>query len=172
MHWCVSYSWSLSLPVFSSTGVNSQLWYVNNGTVNHYALSYEIVVPPQLDALTFYWQALQGRTVRDITMLVLLCLKAICITSLLSPFFHLLNNCIGVCVCALSILTTSQLFRSLTPCQSVLPILRQCCSQCAILVTMAWCPPSCPPGPCVSPALGSSPQRYVLLCWGSNWVSK
>ncbi|XP_045123190.1 tyrosine-protein kinase Dnt-like isoform X2 [Portunus trituberculatus] len=44
-------------------GVNSQLWYVNNGTVNHYALNYEIVVPPQLDALTFYWQALQGRTI-------------------------------------------------------------------------------------------------------------
>ncbi|XP_050735621.1 tyrosine-protein kinase Dnt-like [Eriocheir sinensis] len=43
-------------------GVSSQLWYVHNGTVNHYALSYEIVVPPQLDALTFYWQALQGRT--------------------------------------------------------------------------------------------------------------
>ncbi|MPC49167.1 Tyrosine-protein kinase Dnt [Portunus trituberculatus] len=48
---------------FPSTGVNSQLWYVNNGTVNHYALNYEIVVPPQLDALTFYWQALQGRTI-------------------------------------------------------------------------------------------------------------
>ncbi|XP_027227663.1 tyrosine-protein kinase Dnt [Penaeus vannamei] len=43
-------------------GVNSQLWYVQNGTVNKYALGYVVVVPPHVDLLTFHWQALGGMT--------------------------------------------------------------------------------------------------------------
>ncbi|XP_068239049.1 tyrosine-protein kinase RYK-like isoform X1 [Palaemon carinicauda] len=43
-------------------GVSSQLWYVHNGTVNKYALGYVVVVPPQVDTLTFRWQALEGWT--------------------------------------------------------------------------------------------------------------
>lgn len=43
-------------------GVTSQLWYVHNGTVNKYALGYVVVVPPQVDSLTFHWQALEGKT--------------------------------------------------------------------------------------------------------------
>lgn len=43
-------------------GVSSQLWYVHNGTVNKYALGYVVVVPPQVDTLTFQWQALEGWT--------------------------------------------------------------------------------------------------------------
>ncbi|XP_063607805.1 tyrosine-protein kinase Dnt-like [Penaeus indicus] len=43
-------------------GVSSQLWYVQNGTVNKYALGYVVVVPPHVDLLTFHWQALGGMT--------------------------------------------------------------------------------------------------------------
>ncbi|XP_053647694.2 tyrosine-protein kinase Dnt isoform X2 [Cherax quadricarinatus] len=43
-------------------GVSSQLWYVHNGTVNKYALGYVVVVPPQVNSLTFCWQALHGKT--------------------------------------------------------------------------------------------------------------
>ncbi|KAK7086435.1 hypothetical protein SK128_011940 [Halocaridina rubra] len=43
-------------------GVSSQLWYVHNGTVNKYALGYVVVVPPQVETLTFRWQALEGWT--------------------------------------------------------------------------------------------------------------
>nr|XP_045619695.1 tyrosine-protein kinase Dnt-like [Procambarus clarkii] len=43
-------------------GVSSQLWYVHNGTVNKYALGYVVVVPNQVNSLTFRWQALDGKT--------------------------------------------------------------------------------------------------------------
>ncbi|KAK4309695.1 hypothetical protein Pmani_018693 [Petrolisthes manimaculis] len=49
-----------SLDVKQLLGVGSQLWYVHNGTVNHYALGYTVLVPSQLDTLTFYWRALHG----------------------------------------------------------------------------------------------------------------
>lgn len=55
---------SVTLAVNNFPGVSSQLWYVRNGAVNKYALGYVVVVPPQVDTLIFYWQALQGTTVR------------------------------------------------------------------------------------------------------------
>ena len=94
-------------PTSPLLGVGSQLWYVHNGTVNHYALSYEIVVPPQLEALTFYWQALQGRTVRGRNH----CLLAVCdkvefpyfrnseILTFFFFFFFFFCVCVCVCVC-------------------------------------------------------------------------
>lgn len=43
-------------------GVSSQVWYVQNGTVHKYALGYIMVVPPQVNTLTFHWRAVKPRT--------------------------------------------------------------------------------------------------------------
>lgn len=38
------------------TGVASQLWYVQGGKVNTNALNYVVIVPTNINILTFYWQ--------------------------------------------------------------------------------------------------------------------
>lgn len=39
-------------------GMDAELFFVRHGVVNHYALTFVIPVPEQVDDLTFSWQSL------------------------------------------------------------------------------------------------------------------
>ncbi|XP_060079372.1 tyrosine-protein kinase RYK-like, partial [Ylistrum balloti] len=48
-----------SAETFRLLGINAELYYVRNGIINDYALSFELLIQPNIDKIYFTWQSIR-----------------------------------------------------------------------------------------------------------------